>query len=175
MVLDNQVFSESIESLANKGAFKKCKIITGFTKNEFGDLIAAFGLLGPDPKFYDAAIDSFDVTKFNQLMALAYRFYPAYPELNNQNVTNRILDTYLPVNRQSIKSYYKYFERFSSDLVFICPSFRQAEIYSQQNKVYFYEYASRISSTIYPPIMEVVHTDDVPTLFAETLGRKVGL
>ena len=175
MVLDNQVFNESIESLANKGAFKKCKIITGFSKNEFGDLISAFGLLGNDPKLYDAAVKSFDVTKFNQLMTLAYKYYPIYPERNNQNVTNKILDTYLPVNRSSIKSYYEYFERFSSDLVFICPSFRQAEIYSQQNKVYFYEYAYRISNTIFPPIMGVVHGDDLTTLFAETLGRKVGL
>ena len=70
--------------------------------------------------------------------------------------------------------YYSYLDKIGTDSTFACPSFQMPEIYSKlNNDVYFYEYSNRISTTIFPEIMGVVHEDELPILFDEQMSNKI--
>jgi len=100
-------------------------------------------------------------------------FYPVYPNLVNQTIINSIYSRYITTN-QTQSTYYPFLDRIGSDFGLICQSFEMAEFYSRLKlNVYMYEYAFRIPTTIYPETMGVVHTDELPTVFAEQLSNKV--
>ena len=168
------MFYESIESLVKKNAFKKCKIITGFNKNEMGLFSISYGLLGRNPAGWQYAAQTMNFSLFSQDVAMFFNYYPAYPNVSNQNITNAIINAYLPKNLTDIATYYPYLDRIATDFVFSCQSFELSEIYSKQmNDVYFYEYDYKISSTIYPDAVGIIHADELPIVFDEELSNKV--
>jgi len=174
LVIDNIVFNETIDTLVKKSSFKKCKIITGFNKNEMGSFIIGYGLLGSDSQKWEYMAQTMNYSTFFQNVNNFFHFYPTYPNVSSQNVTKAIVDAYLPTNQTSITTYYPYLDRIGTDFVFACQSFQLSEIYSKlKNDVYFYEFDYRISSTIYPEIVGTVHTDELTIVFDELSANKV--
>jgi carboxylesterase type B len=170
-VVDNIVFSEPIEKLVAKNQFKKCKIITGFNTNEMAFFIAVYDLLGPNPLTWESNAKSMNNSTFVQLISEIFHFYPYYTHRNfTQTLFSNLLSRYMPHSA----SYFKRFESMWTDFMYSCQSFELAKIYSKQNlDAYFYQYNFRISTGILPEYFGVVHIDDDPIVFAETLANKV--
>ena len=134
----------------------------------------SYGLLGNDPTGWQNAAQTMNFTLFYQNIANFLYYYPAYPNVSNQNITNAIINAYLPKNLTDIATYYPYLDRIGTDFVFACHSFELSEVYSQQMiDVYFYKYDYRTSTTIYPEIVGTVHGDELPIVFGEVLSNKV--
>jgi hypothetical protein len=171
-VEDKTVFSDSIESLISKNEFKKCNIITGFDKNEMGFFLEYFEFLGNSSQWTEKT-QTMTYERFSEIANTLLHYYPVYPLLSSQETINSILTRYITTT-QIQSTYYPAIDRIGSDAVFICPTFAMGEMYSgQKNRFYVFEYGYRIPTTRYPASMGVVHSAELPTLFAEALSNKV--
>ena len=178
LVLDYQTFTQSIQQAIVKNAFKKCKIITGSTTDEYGGFIPVGGSLGIDPALWEQNANAINSSQLVEFLDSFFYFYPAYPQTFGKNFTQKMLAAYLPSSLvQHINApikYVSYVIQIASDFLFVCPSFEMAEIFSKTNlEAYVYSYNHRISSTIFPEVLGVVHTDELAMVFAETLSSKI--
>ena len=176
LVLNNVTFTQSINQALIKGAFKKSKIITGFTSDEYGFFIANTGSLGANPSQWEQNAKAINYSQAFDFLNLFFYFYPSYPERSGSNLTQNIIKEYFPkenTNGQQI-AYVSYMNQIASDFTFVCQSFEMAEAYSKSKlDAYVYSYNHRISSTKFPEVLGVVHTDELAMVFAETLSSKI--
>ena len=178
LVIDNIVFREPIDNLIKKGAFKKCNILNGFNRNEMGLFAIANGILGQSAAQWDQMAQSMNNTVFSSFLKNYFYFYPYHPHKLTQNMSSAIINKYVSMANlaDSPAGYYKYLDRIGTDMVFACPAFQLAELYSlAKSNVYFYEYAYKISSSIYPDSVGVVHIDELALVFNEVESNKVVL
>ena len=176
LVLNNVTFAQSINQALIKGAFKKCKIITGFTSDEYGFFIANTGALGADPSQWEQNARAINSSQAFDFLDLFFYFYPSYPERSGSNLTQNIIEEYFPKENSSGQqiAYVSYLSQIASDFIFVCQSFEMAEAYAKSKlDAYVYSYNHRISSTIFPEVLGVVHTDELAMVFAETLSSKI--
>ena len=159
------MFTASIDDLAKAKLFKNCNIITGFEEAEFGYFITLALTVDQarniDKTTFYSLLDNLRlpdntiVEKNNVISA-----YFNWASFNNLNQTSlEYLDALIQI---------------VSDLIFVCPNFELAEIYtSVERKAYVYEHNYRISTSNIDPIFGVVHTDETPFIFGEALSNKV--
>ena len=176
-VLDNKTFTQSVEQSLAKKEFKKCKIIAGFTSNEAGYFIATGGVLGKNPAYWDVVAKSYNSTMFNQILNAYFFFFPNYPQRPDKNFFPNLINQYFSnkdfQDPMFTGLYVDYLNKIASDFIFICPTFQMAEIYTHAKlESYVYSYNYRISTTIFPESLGVVHTDELAVVFAETLASK---
>ena len=173
LVIDNFAFYQPIETLVKKGAFKKCKIINGFNKDEMGLFAVGFGLLGQNPMQWDQTAQTMNLTTLIYNVDNFFYFFPSFPQTLTQNMSDAIINKYVSMNLTA-PGYYKYLDAIGTDYIFACPSFQMSELYSMsKSDVYFYQYDFRISTTVYPDSVGVVHTDELPLVFDEPESNKV--
>ncbi len=159
------MFTASIDDLAKAKLFKNCNIITGFEEAEFGYFIT-LALTVDQAK-------NIDKTTFYSL--LDNLRLPDNTIVDKNNVISAYFNgaSFNNVNQTSLE-YLDALIQIVSDLVFVCPNFELAEIYtSVERKAYVYDHGYRISTSNIDPIFGVVHTDEVPFIFGEALSNKV--
>ena len=169
LVIDNNVFFKSIDELVNEKQFKKCNIITGHNSDEFGYFLARFFPLDKTPN---------SLALFNKIIELLQLPYNKKADLQ---LIQDIKEKYFGTNDleslgQNSFDYFKKIIRIQSDVMFACPSFDLAEVFTKNGmKAYAYEYEYRIPSSIYPVHLNwsAVHTEDLYMVFGEPLSNKV--
>jgi carboxylesterase type B len=178
-VIANRVFNQSIEKIVENRALKKCKIITGFNSDEFGYHLALLGLagLGPDPSKWDQNARAVNSTRFLELLSDFFYYYPKYPEKRSERFASDVIGEYFPSGQLESKNltmtHLQYLNQIVSDFVFTCQSFEIAEVYSRLNlQAYVYSYEHLISTSIFPQVIGVVHTDELAMLFAQPLSSR---
>jgi len=159
------VFTASIDDLAKAKLFKNCNIITGFEEAEFGYFIT-LALTVDQAK-------NIDKTTFYSL--LDNLRLPDNTIVDKNNVISAYFNgtSFNNLNQTSLE-YLDALIEIESDLIFVCPNFELAEIYtSVERKAYVYDHGYRISTSNIDPIFGVVHTDEIPFIFGEALSNKV--
>lgn len=177
LVLEGVVFTQQAsEALAN-GNFKKCNLIIGVNKNEGGQFLALTGVFGRNKT--DWAKSFVSKPQLKSYLQDLFTYYPSYPKGQPTGFSDSIYETFakraLDANPGVEESQINYFSALSdliTEGVFACPAYEWAHYFSKSSDIFFYSYDHRISSTIYPEIYGVVHADDLPMLFGETLAKK---
>lgn len=168
LVQDGIIFKRSIKSYYENDKFKKCSILTGFTRSEAGSLIAESGLFGNTNEKLSSAF--LDLTSFQGVIQKLYEYYPMYPtkpsasylsELFKRNTVNNPANNYLFNAIQIITNQF-----------FVCPTLKLADAYSKFNNVYLYEYNHFPSFPKFPTLFGVVHSYDLITSFGIPLAIK---
>jgi carboxylesterase type B len=159
------VFTASIDDLAKAKLFKNCNIIAGFEEAEFGYFIT-LALTVDQAR-------NIDKTTFYSL--LDNLRLPDNTKVEKNNVISAYFNgTSIDNLNQTSLEYLDALIQIVSDLIFVCPNFELAEIYtSVERKAYVYEHDYRISTSKIHPIFGVVHTDEIPFIFGEAISNKV--
>lgn len=163
LVIDGQIFTKSIQDLANEGNFKKCPIISGFNSDEQGFFVPF--TIG------QAAAKNMNYGTFENLIK-------ALP-IGNTDL-NQIYTKYIPSgslnNIQNLNSslYLQTYFEIANDATWKCSAFDVAELYASASLgVYMYEYAYGIESSRSDAAFGIaVHADEVPIVFGEPLSNK---
>jgi hypothetical protein len=177
-IMDNIVFNQSIDSLLRTGQIKKCKIITGFTSDEFGFFLPLYWQLNETNNF---GFTGFNFKNFEYLVNYALYYYPDFPLRLDSNIFDELVNAYFnlveSVKNLSYPVYLNYFIQLMSDFSFVCPNLELAESYAnQQLDAYVYELKHRPYDSQLPSYLGTTqHADDQFYIFALYLSNKVSI
>jgi len=173
-VVDGTIFKESIIKSFREGRFKKCFMILGFNSNDGASLIPLnYGLMQDSLNGNTQWIDYNQMTDF---IKKYYNFYPNWPLRNNEYFFETIINEYTK-NVTTHPSYFKALRRLLTDESSFCSILKQLEYLKrwseEQQKIYFYIYEHRISTSKYPNWYGVVQGDELASLFAHSFNDEI--
>ena len=173
-VVDGTIFKESVIKSLREGRFKKCFMILGFNSNDGASLIPLnYGLMQDSLNGNTQWID------YNQMVDFIkkyYNFYPNWPLRNNEYFFETLINEYTK-NVTTHPSYFKALRRLLTDESSFCSFLKQLEYLTrwseEQQKIYFYIYEHRISTSKYPNWYGVVQGDELASLFAHSFNDEI--
>ncbi|RNA29356.1 acetylcholinesterase [Brachionus plicatilis] len=175
-VIDQIILSETPLNYLKSGNFKKCPLITGFTTDE-GSFFAGFSGLIKNI-FNHQSISHIDLISY---LDKHFPFYPKFAQKSKQLALNAILHEYTRMvsetdddgilNFLAKPSYFAMLNKIIGDFIFKCPTYKFVNLMAKNNnQVYLYLFAHRISSTPWPSWYGATHGDDLAFLFSYPLA-----
>ena len=159
------MFKASIDDLVKAKLFKRCSIIAGFEEAEFGYFVS---------QVYKMTVEQAKNLDKNTFFFLLRLSDNATLEQKNNAITTYFNGTSIANLNKTSLEYLDALIQIESDLIFVCPTFELAEIYTNvERKAYVYEHNYRISTSNINPIFGVVHVDEIPFIFGEAISNKV--
>lgn len=171
-VVDEIVLSETPVNSLKKGDFKKCPLITGFTTDEGSFFTGLSGLINSIvdqqlishvqlSSYLDENLASGKDTKGFVLNAILHEYTKMAKEINEDGILNPL----------SKPSYFGALNKIIGDYIFKCPAYKFIDLIAKNNdQVYLYLFAHRISSTPWPSWYGATHGDDLAFLFSYPLA-----
>lgn len=168
-VIDGKVFNESVIKSFKEGRFKKCFMIVGFNGNDASSIIPlTYGLNGN--------VQNIDFELFVQFLKKYYNHYPNWPMKNNDYFFDTIINEYTK-NVTTNSNYFVTLRKILTDESIACSMFKLLEYLTRhsekQQRIYFYIYDYRISTSKWPSSYGVVNGDELASLFGQSFNDKL--
>ncbi len=173
-MVDNDVFTQTLDILMAQNKFKQCNIITGYNSDESAVfLVDTYEVLGDDPKKYSNKAKNFDYQAFVKGMRKLFVYWPVFPYYASEHLLSRIIDRYyLPIapGQKSI-NFLGLLSKLFSDYQYVCQAYQIADAYAQkQNQVYVYEFRYKLRNSGIPDDLKkyfgvTTHSDELSITF----------
>lgn len=167
-VLNNMDFNDTFDEII-KSYSKPFKILIGFNENEAANLLHLNDYSGFNKRKLKKSTD-IGYEAFRSYLAKYLKFYSTKP---TPKFIDSILKEYnIPLAENKYLNYFSYLSKIITDQLFACETFNFVEKLAHKSEAFVYEYAYRISSTVYPDNFGTVHGDELPMMFGEPISLK---
>ena len=156
----NMMTDQYPNDLIEKGDYKKCNVLIGFTD------------------FEQLSLAELNIAKYiPDLKKQNYQVFRKVLQIeitDDETLIDKILDFYMkPGEKGAIgTNYYRYYIDILSDFEYKCSTYKFADMLSKYNdKTYLYEYAHKSSESIYPEEFDgAAHAEELDFVFGDPLS-----